>query len=132
MTSQQKVRELMAQFQLEIFGMIPKAIRTCDEILGSDNLHLKAKIIPELPKLQELCKTCAEQTAETVNAVSPKVARRARRREVFADFMEMAVDKNQRYEMHDPVLDAIERDFEEKEGLVESRQLLEGKGPSST
>ena len=46
--------------------------------------------------------------------------------------METAANKNQRYKMHDPVLDAIEKEFKEKEGLVESRELPEGKGSSSS
>jgi len=46
--SQQDMVELIAQYQTALLGIVPKAIRAFEEVLDSDNLHLKAATATKL------------------------------------------------------------------------------------
>lgn len=70
--SQHEVVQLIAQYQARVLNLVPKAIAAYEEVLDSDNLHLKAAIATKLLEgLHVLHKGGIEQTVEIANRASP-------------------------------------------------------------
>jgi hypothetical protein len=109
--SQREVVQLIAQYQARVLSLVPKAIAAYEEILDSDNLHLKAAIATKLLEgLQVLHKGGIEQTIEIANRASPELERKDRECLVLGQVMQMVLEKKKRFDIDAPELDTLENE----------------------
>jgi hypothetical protein len=113
--SQQEVVQMVAQYQARALRLVPKAIAAYEEVLGSDNLHLKAAIATKLLEgLQVLHKGGIEQTIEIATRASPELEQKDRKCLVLGQIMQMAIERNRRFGIPAPELDELEKAAERR------------------
>lgn len=107
--SQREVVQKIAEYQSRILNLVPKAIAACEEVLDSDNLHLKAAVAGKiLEGTQVLHRGGIEQTIDIANRASPELEQKDRKCLVLGQIAQTAIEKNRRYGFAAPELDELE------------------------
>jgi len=106
--SQREVVQMIAQYQAEPLDLMPDAITAVKVALRSDDLRLKtATAMKLLEGLQVLHKGGIEQTVNVATMASPQLERKDQQALVLSQVMQMAIEKNRRFDLAIPELERL-------------------------